>query len=339
MMRAVAYRESLPIADVHSLVDVELPEPVPTGRDLLVEVRAVAVNPVDTKVRMRSAPAAGEWRVLGWDAAGVVRAVGPDVVKFAPGDEVFYAGVIGRPGCNAELHLVDEHVVGKKPGSIGFAEAAALPLTSVTAWEMLFDRLHVKRPVLGAAHAIVVLGGAGGVASMTIQLLRQLTDLTVIATASNPESAAWVRELGAHHVVDHTQPLADQVAALGIGAPGIVFSTTHTEQHLEGIVKLLAPQGRLGLIDDPKMLDVVPFKQKSLSIHWELMFTRSTYDTVDLREQGVILDEISRLVDDGIVRTTLGEHLGRIDAANLRKAHTLLESGRTKGKLVLEGFG
>lgn len=337
-MRAVAYRQSLPIEDPASLIDVQIDAPEPAGRDLLVEIRAIAVNPVDTKIRMRAAPQPGSQRVLGWDAAGVVRAVGPDVAKFAPGDEVFYAGVLNRPGCNAELQLVDERIVGKKPTTLGFAEAAALPLTSVTAWESLFERLHAKKPVLGAAHAILIVGGAGGVGSIAIQMARRLTDLTVIATASRPETAAWVRELGAHHVVDHTKPLAAEVAALGVGAPGIVFSTTHTADHVGEIVKLLAPQGRLGLIDDPNTLDVVPFKQKSLSIHWELMFTRSSFDTVDLSEQGAILDEVSRLVDAGVLRTTLGTHLGVIDAANLRRAHALLESGRAKGKLVLEGF-
>ena len=337
-MRAVAYQKSLPISDPSSLVDIELPDPVPTGRELLVEVRAIAVNPVDTKVRLRAEPAAGEWKVLGWDVAGVVRAVGPDAVKFAPGDEVFYAGALGRPGANSELHVVDEHLVGRKPSSLGFAEAAALPLTSVTAWEMLFERLHVKRPILGSAHAIVIVGGAGGVGSVAIQLARQLTDLIVIATASRPETQDWVRELGAHHVIDHEKPLAAEIAALGLGSPGIVFSTTHTDRHVDEIVKLLAPQGRLGLIDDPETFDIVPFKQKSLSVHWELMFTRSMFDTVDLREQGVILDDVSRLIDAGTLRTTLGEHLGRIDAANLKQAHALLESGRARGKLVLEGF-
>ena len=237
-------------------------------------MRAVSVNPVDTKVRRRAAADAGGWKVLGWDAAGVVVDVGADVSRFAAGDEVFYAGALNRPGTNAEYHVVDARIVGRKPASIGFAQAAALPLTAITAWEALFDRLDVRRAVAGAAPAVLVIGGAGGVGSIAIQLVRQLTDLTVIATASRPETIAWVRALGAHHVVDHAQPLAAEVAALGIGAPAFVFSTTATDRHLAAIAELIAPQGRWALIDDPGVVDIAPFKRKSVSTHWEFMFTR-----------------------------------------------------------------
>ena len=337
-MRAVGYRQSQPIAAETSLIDLDLPEPQATGRDLLVEVKAVSVNPVDTKIRVRSQPADGQTGVLGWDAAGIVKAVGPDVTGFRTGDEVFYAGAIDRQGSNAEFHLVDERIVGPKPKSLSFAEAAALPLTAITAWEMLFDRLDVRKPVPGAADAVLIIGGAGGVGSIAIQLARQLTNVTVIATASRPDTRAWALELGAHHVVDHTQPLPAQIAELGIGAPSCVFSTTHTDTHLEGIVELLAPQGRLGLIDDPQTLDANPLKRKSLSLHWELMFTRSLFHTADMDEQGKHLAEVSRLVDAGKIRTTLAEHFGTINAANLKRAHALIESHRAKGKIVLEGF-
>ena len=248
-MRAVGFHKPLPIEDDQSLLDLTLPDPVPGPRDLLVRVRAVSVNPVDTKVRMRANPQEGQPQVLGYDAAGVVEAVGPEVTRFKAGDAVFYAGALGRPGTNAELHLVDERIVGAKPATLSFAEAAAMPLTTITAWEALFDRLDLRKPVPGAAPALLIVGGAGGVGSMATQLARQLTDLTVIATASRPETAEWSRTLGAHHVIDHTKPLAAEVAALGLGAPGFVFSTTHTDRHLPEIGKLIAPQGRFALID------------------------------------------------------------------------------------------
>ena len=338
-MRAIGYQKSLPIQDAAALADIELPKPAPQGRDLLVEVRAVSVNPVDTKVRMRAAPEAGQWKVLGWDAAGVVAAAGPDVTLFKPGDAVFYAGSLDRTGTNAEYHLVDERIVGAKPSSLDWAAAAALPLTAITAWEMLFDRLDVRKAVAGVANAILIIGGAGGVGSIAIQLARQLTGLTVIATASRPETAKWVRDLGAHHLVDHATPLAAEVAALGLGAPAFVFSTTNTEPHLAQIAELIAPQGRFGLIDDPKALDVSLLKRKSLSLHWEFMFTRPMFATADIAAQGALLNEVARLVDAGTLRTTLGETYGVINAANLRRAHALIESGRAKGKIVLEGFG
>jgi len=337
-MRAVGYRQSQPIAAETSLIDLDLPEPVATERDLLVEVKAISVNPVDTKVRLRSQPAEGQANVLGWDAAGIVKAVGPEVTAFKPGDAVFYAGAIDRPGSNAEFQLVDERIVGPKPKTLGFAEAAALPLTAITAWEMLFDRLDIRKPVPGAAHALLIIGGAGGVGSIAIQLARQLTDVTVIATASRPETQAWARELGAHHVIDHAKPLPEQITALGIGAPAYVFSTTHTDSHLDGIIELLAPQGRLGLIDDPKTLDANPLKRKCLSLHWEMMFARSLFRTADMDEQRKLLTEVSRLVDEGTIRTTFAEHFGTINANNLKRAQALIESHRAKGKIVLEGF-
>ncbi|HEY1943216.1 MAG TPA: zinc-binding alcohol dehydrogenase family protein [Roseiarcus sp.] len=339
-MRAIGAKTPLPANDPQALVDIDLPKPQPAGRDILVEVRAVSVNPVDTKVRRGMlGPGSDAWKVLGWDAAGTVVAVGPQVQAFKPGDAVYYAGAIGRPGANSEFHLVDERIVGRKPASLDWAEAAALPLTAVTAWEMLFDRLDVRKPVPGAANTVLIIGGAGGVGSIAIQLARRLTDLTVIATASRPETRGWAQAFGAHHVVDHAKPLAAEIAALEIGAPGFVFSTTNTGDHLAEIVQLIAPQGRFGLIDDPAALDINPFKRKSLSIHWELMFTRPMFETADMAAQGAILNEVARLVDEGAIRTTLSERFGAINAANLRRAHALIESGRAKGKIVLEGFG
>ena len=337
-MKAVGYNKPLPLSAADSFVDIDLPKPTPEGRDILVEVKAISVNPVDYKVRGSSPPAAGvEWRVIGWDAAGIVSAIGPDVTKFKVGDKVWYAGSILRSGTNAQFHLVDERIVGRKPSSIGWGDAAALPLTSLTAWEALFDRLDVNKAVPGAAPAILIVGGAGGVGSIAVQLAR-LTSLTVIATASRPETQDFVRSLGAHHVIDHSKPLNEEIAKLGIGAPGFVFSTTQTDKHIDAIADLIAPQGRFVLIDDPKSFDVMKFKRKSVSIHHELMFTRSIFGTPDIAKQGDILDDVSRAVDFGKVRSTATKNLGVINAANLKLAHAQLESGTTMGKVVLEGF-
>jgi zinc-binding alcohol dehydrogenase family protein len=336
-MKAVGYRRSLPIDDPKALEDVELPDPTPHGRDLLVEVRAISVNPVDWKVRRRAAPPQGEVKVLGWDAAGVVRAVGADVTLFRPGVAVAYAGDLNRQGANAELHLVDERIVGRKPETLGFAEAAALPLTSLTAWELLFDRLGVAHGD-GAGRTLLILGGAGGVGSILIQLARQLTGLTVVATASRPETRAWCLELGAHHVIDHTSAMPDQLRAIGITHADHVAALTGSDAHWPAIVEIVAPQGKVAVIDDPGPIDVRLLKAKSASLHWELMFTRSMFETEDMIEQHRILDAVAGLCDAGTIRTTLAEHFGRIEAAGLRRAHALLESGRARGKIVLEGL-
>jgi len=337
-VKAVGYRHSLPIQDASSLMDVEVPRPLPSGRDLLVRVLAISVNPVDAKMRLRSAPQNGLHRVLGWDASGIVEDVGREATLFNRGDAVFYAGAIDRQGTNAEFHLVDERLVGPKPRSLSHAESAAVPLTAITAWEALFDRLDVRRPIPGAGNAILIIGGAGGVGSMAIQLARQLTDLVVIATASRDETSAWVKGLGAHHVVDHRRPLAAQVSALRIGAPAFVLSTTQTDKHFDEIVELIAPQGRFALIDDPDLIDARKLKRKSVSLHWELMFTRSIFKTADMAKQHELLASVSALLDEGRVKTTLAENFGKINAANLKRAHALLETGTAKGKIVLEGF-
>ncbi|MFD1951935.1 zinc-binding alcohol dehydrogenase family protein [Sphingomonas arantia] len=338
-MRAIAYRQPGAIDRPDALIDIDLPQPVATGRDLLIAVEAVSVNPVDAKVRGGAAPFDGRSeRILGWDAAGVVAAVGPDVTAFKVGDAVWYAGSLVRDGSNAEYQLVDERIVGRRPHSL--TAAAALPLTAITAWEVLFDRLRVSDGVAGGgAGSILIIGGAGGVGSIAIQIARARTDLTVIATASRPETRQWVRDLGAHHVIDHARPLTPQIAALGIDAPAFVFSTTHTDRHLSDIAELIAPQGRFALIDDPAGLDIVAFKRKSVSVHWELMFTRSLFETADMAEQGRVLDTVAELVDAGAIRTTLTETMTPIDAANLIAAHCQIESATTRGKIVLAGWG
>lgn len=337
-MRAIGYQHPTPIDRPDALMDIDLPRPVASGRDLLVQVKAISVNPVDTKIRRGTRAEPGTFKVLGWDAAGIVADVGPGVTHFRPGDEVYYAGDLTRQGTNAELHLVDERIVGRKPSSLGFAESAALPLTAITAWEALFDRLDVARPVAGASPLLLIIGGAGGVGSIAVQLARRLTPLTVIATASRPETDAWVRALGAHHVLDHSRPLAAEVAALGLGAPSFVLSTTGTTGHIPEIAALIAPQGRFCLIDDPDPFDLRQFKRKSVSVHWEFMFTRSMFQTADMAAQRTLLDEVARLVDAGTLTSTLAEHFGTINAANLRRAHAQIESGTTRGKIVLEGF-
>jgi zinc-binding alcohol dehydrogenase family protein len=336
-MKAVGYRKSLPIDDPDALLDIELPEPSPSGHDILVEVRAISVNPVDTKIRRSVAPPDGEAKVLGWDAAGVVRAVGDEVTLFKPGDRVMYAGSLLRPGTNSELHLVDERIVGRAPDSISFEEAAALPLTTITAWEMLFDRLQIH-PVKTFTRTLMVVGAAGGVGSIMVQLARQLTGLTVVATASRPESQEWIRKLGAHHVVNHSKPLSQELKRTGIQEVDYVASLTRTDLHLPEIVASLAPQGKLGLIDDPASLNVLLLKRKSISLHWEFMYTRSMFETPDMIEQHHLLNKVADLIDSGVLRTTLAERFGTINAANLRRAHELLESGTSRGKIVLSGF-
>jgi zinc-binding alcohol dehydrogenase family protein len=336
-MKAIGYHHNLPVDQPHALEDLELPAPQPGPRDLLVRVKAVSVNPVDTKVRKSTAPPAGQAKVLGWDAVGVVEAIGADVAGFRPGDRVFYAGSITRPGANSELHVVDERIAAKAPTSLEDSQAAALPLTAITAWELLFDRLRVPQGG-GAGQSIMIVGGAGGVGSILIQLARQLTQLKVIATASRPETQAWCLELGAHAVIDHAQPLGQALKDGGHEQVDYVAALTQTGQHYAQIIESLKPQGAIGIIDDMAGLDPMAMKQKALSLHWELMFTRAMFGTPDMAEQGKLLAQVARLVDAGRIRTTAGAHFGTINAANLLKAHAFIESGKAQGKVVLEGF-
>lgn len=337
-MKAIGFYKPLPVDHPEALLDIELPEPVPGPHDLLVEVRAVSVNPVDTKIRRGATPKAGEARVPGWDAAGIVRAVGSQVTLFKAGDRVWYAGDLTRPGSYSERHLVDERITGRMPKSLDFAHAAALPLTAITAWEMLFDRLRVQDADPTQNNGLLVIGAAGGVGSILVQLARQLTGLTVIGTASRPETGEWVRSLGAHHVIDHGKPLAEELKRAGLGEVPYVAGLTHTHQHFAQIVEALAPQGKVVLIDDPESIDVRQLKRKSASLHWELMFTRSMYQTADMKRQHDLLNRVADLVDAGTVKTTFSEHFGTLNAKNLLRAHALIESNKARGKVVLEGF-
>ena len=344
-MKAIGFTETGPVDRSDALVERELPDPIAAGHDLLVAVEAISVNPVDTKIRggtpLRDGTQAtgNTFRVLGFDAVGTVKTVGSDVTLFRAGDRVFYAGSVQRPGTNAELQLVDERIVGLAPKSLSSAEAAALPLTAITAWEMLFDRLDVNRPVPRNNRTLLIVGGAGGVGSIATQIAKRVAGMRVIATASRPETIAWAKAMGADHVIDHTQPLAAQAKALGLDAPGFVLSTTQTAKHFADILDLIAPQGRLGVISgigDTTRAD--PLSGKSVTLCYELMFTRFNFQTADMAEQNRLLTEVSRLVDGGTLKTTMAQHFGKITAENLRRAHALLESGSAMGKVVLEGF-
>jgi zinc-binding alcohol dehydrogenase family protein len=338
-VRAVGLYKHLPIDDPESLVDIDVPKPAPSGRELLVEVKAISVNPVDYKVRLRTVPDEQLPRILGWDVAGVVSEVGPDAKLFKRGDEVYYAGSIQKPGANSEYHVIDERIVGHKPRKLGFAAAAALPLTTLTAWEGLFDRLGISRSGADRGKSLLLIGAAGGVGSIAIQLAKKLAGLRVIGTASRPESARWVQELGADAVIDHTGDLAAQMRAAGAAEADYIFCLTDATPYFPRFAPVVRPQGKLCLIvSQTGPVDLNPLMQKSVSIHWEFMFTRSLFATADIERQHEILREAAALIDDGTLRTTLADSLGSINAANLRRAHQMLERGRTIGKLVLEGF-
>ncbi|MEM9173517.1 MAG: zinc-binding alcohol dehydrogenase family protein [Pseudomonadota bacterium] len=342
-MKAIGYTDSLPISEADSLVEFDAPMPDAGPDDVLVKVCAISVNPVDYKIRMRRAPDDGSHAILGWDAVGEVITVGANVTEYAPGDRVFYAGDLNRPGSNAEFQAVDARIVGRKPTSLTDAQAAALPLTAITAWELLFEHLGIARrgePTrLGMPESVLVIGAAGGVGSILIQLIKTLTDATVIATASRPASAEWVRALGADHVITHREPLAPQIDALAVAPITGIASLNATEAYFDDYPEILAPFGRIAMIDDPEgALNVMALKPRSQSLHIEFMFARSMFETQDIAAQRHLLNEVSALVDQGKIKTTVGEHLGQINAANLRKAHAELESGKAIGKFVLEGF-
>lgn len=334
-MRAVGYTRNGELDAPDALVDLELPVPQPGPRDLRVAVRAVSVNPIDTKQRRLVMPANGAPRVLGFDAAGIVDAVGSEVRQFRPGDRVWYAGTLNRPGSNAEWQCVDEQLVAKMPDSLDFRAAAAMPLTALTAWELLFDRLQVQREAQGS---LLLIGGAGGVGSMLIALARQRTSRRIIATASRADSRDWCLRRGAHAVIDHREPLDAQLRALGVDDLHDVASLTQTHAHWPAIVEAIAPQGRVALIDDPELFDFRLAKRKSVSIHWESMFTRSVFATPDQAEQGRILGEVARLIDTGQLDSSLNTDGGMLSAATLREAHRQIETGHSIGKCVLDGY-
>lgn len=335
MMKAIGYTHAGPISADNALIELEVETPQPGPMDLLVEIRGVSVNPVDVKVREGVQPE-GAAKILGFDAAGIVKEVGAQVTRFRVGDEVFYAGDITRQGTNAALHVVDERIVGRKPASLGFADAAGMPLTTITAWEMLFDSFGIREGE-GAGDALLVIGGAGGVGSILIQLAKKLTGLTVIATASRDDTRAWVEKMGADHVVNHRNPLDEEMQTLGI-APRYVASLTHTDKHFPSIIKLAKPRGHIALIDDPKTLDIVPLKSKALSVSWEFMFTRPMFQTEDMDAQHKLLNRAADLLDDGTLISTVNKHGGVLSVANLRSAHEHQESGAAIGKTVLDGL-
>jgi len=335
MMKAIGYTDAGPISAEGALLEFDMDTPQPGPKDLLVEVRGISVNPVDVKVRANAQPD-GAPRVLGFDAAGIVKEVGSATTRFRPGDEVFYAGDITRPGTNSELHVVDERIVGRKPSSLGFPEAAGMPLTTITAWEILFDSFGLKEGE-GEGEALLVIGGAGGVGSILIQLAKKLIGLTVIATASRPDTRVWAEKMGADHIVNHRKPLDEEMKALGI-SPRYVAALTNTEEHFASIIELTKPRGHIALIDDPKVLDIVPLKFKALSVSWEFMFTRSMFQTEDIDAQHLLLNRVADLLDDGTLIPTVNKHGGTLSVANLRNAHELQESGKAIGKTVLDGF-
>jgi NADPH2:quinone reductase len=338
-MKAVGLYRYLPLDHPDALVDVDLPAPTPAGHDLLVEVRAISVNPVDYKMRAPRDQVEKEPRILGWDVAGVVRSVGGEVSMFKQGDAVYYAGTRMRQGGNSELHLVDERIVGRKPRTLSFAEAAAMPLTTLTAWEGMFERMGISKSAGDAGRTILIVNGAGGVGSIAIQLAKQLAKLTVIATASREETRAWVRQLGADHVVDHSRPLPAQLQALGIPEVDYLFVLSNIEPYVPAFADIVAPQGKIcAIVGTAEPLALGPLMAKSVTFAWELMFTRPAYQTRDMSVQHHILDEAAALFETAVLRSTMTANLGTINAANLKRAHGRLEGGRVIGKLVLEGF-
>lgn len=336
-MKAFGYTQATKTLTDHSFQAIDLAIPNTSGHDLLVEINAISVNPVDAKIRANVSPEQG-YKVIGWDAVGTVKAVGDKVSLFNIGDRVYYAGDLTRSGSNAEFQLVDERIVGKAPTSLSDSEAAALPLTSITAWELLFDRLQISRNKNARPGSLLVVGAAGGVGSILVQLAKQLTNLTVVGTASRADSVTWLNDLGVEHVLDHSKCLNEQRKAHALDEFDYVISLTHTDQHLDSIIDAIKPQGKLALIDDPASFDILKLKRKSISLHWEFMYTRSMFQTDDMIAQHQLLTELAELVDNGTIKTTLGQHLGKINVENITKAHAILESHQSRGKLVLEGF-
>jgi len=342
-MKAIGFYQYLPVDDPESLLEVEVPDPEPRGRDLLVRVKAVSVNPVDTKVRARQEGVLTEPRILGWDAAGVVEAVGSKVSLFHEGDEVFYAGDISRPGCDSQYHLVDERIVGRKPASLSFEQAAAMPLTTITAWEALFDRLGVDRSTSadGKRRSVLIIGGAGGVGSIAVQLAKKKAGLDVIATASREDSAQWCRKLGADEIINHHEPFADEFKRIGADEVDYILCFNSTEMHIQNMADVIKPQGKVCTIVETKNsrpVNISVFQRKSVAFMWELMFTRSLFQTPDMQSQHDLLNEAGRMFDEGLLQTTVTENYGPLTAENLRRAHGKLESGSMIGKLILTGM-
>jgi zinc-binding alcohol dehydrogenase family protein len=337
-MKAIALTRYLPITDPQSLVDVELPKPSPLAKDILVRVEAVSVNPVDTKVRAPKDKVEKEPKVLGWDAAGVVVEIGSAATRFKVGDEVYYAGDVTRQGSNAQFQAVDERLVGRKPNTLSFAEAAGLPLTTITAWESLFDRLGVDFEGGSSGKTLLIIGGAGGVGSIAIQLAK-IAGLNVIATASRPETVKWVLDLGADSAVDHRKPLPPQLAELGYKEIDYIANFANTDQYWAAMAEMIKPQGHIvSIVENSKPVEIGLLKSKSASFHWTFMFTRSMFHTPDMDKQGLLLGRVADLIDTGKIRATHSETLSPINAANLRSVHSKIESGTSIGKITLAGW-
>jgi len=342
-MKAIGFYRYLPVEDPASLVALEVPTPEPGGRDLLVRVKAVSVNPVDTKVRARQEGVLTDPRIAGWDAAGVVEAAGSHVSLFHEGDEVFYAGDISRPGCDSQYHLVDERIVGRKPSSLSFEQAAAMPLTTITAWEALFDRLGVERSTSAddTRRSVLIIGGAGGVGSIAVQLAKKKAGLDVIATASRGESAAWCRKLGADEIINHHEAFGEEFRRIGADEVDYILCFNSTEMHIQNMADVIKPQGKVCTIVETKNsqpVNINVFQAKSVAFMWELMFTRPLFQTPDMQAQHDLLNEASRMLDEGLLQTTMTENYGPLTAENLRQAHGKIESGSMIGKLVLSGM-
>jgi zinc-binding alcohol dehydrogenase family protein len=339
-MKAIGFFQFLSVENPESLVDVEIPDPEPDARDLLVRVKAVSVNPVDVKVRSRLTTVEKEPKIIGWDVAGVVEGIGSEVSLFKVGDEVYYAGDITRPGCNSQYHLVDERIVGRKPASLTFEQAAAMPLTTITSWEALFDRLGVEKgsPAKQSEQSVLIIGGAGGVGSIAIQLAKKVAGCKVIATASRDESAGWCRKLGADDIINHHKPFAEEFKRIGADEVDYILCFNSTEKHIQNMADVIRPQGKICTIvetKDSQPVNINVFQGKSVGFMWELMFTRPMFQTPDMQAQHDLLNETARLLDEGVLKTTMAENYGPLTAENLRKAHGKIESGSMIGKLVL----
>ncbi len=339
-LKAVGLYKYLPIDQTDSLLDLEIDTPNPQARELLVKVHAIAVNPVDTKMRAPQDKVEDNPRILGWDVAGVVETVGAEVNLFKPGDEVFYAGSFIQPGCNSEFHIVDERIVGNKPKSLDFSQAAALPLTSITAWEALFDRLGVDSNGGDTGKQLLILGGAGGVGSIATQFAKQVAKLTITSTASRPESRNWCKELGVDHVINHYLDIPEQVSELGIDGYDFILCLNDTDEHWQSMASVIAPQGKIcSIVETAANVDLGALKSKSATFVWEFMFTRSMYETDDMIEQHHLLNRVSELIDAGKVKTTINRLLEPINAKNLKTAHAIIEGRHSIGKIVLQGWG
>jgi len=335
-MKAVGLTQYLPINNENSLLDVEIPQPIAKGKDLLVQVKAISVNPVDYKVRAPKDKVESAPRILGWDAAGVVVEIGEEVTEFQPGDEVYYAGDITRPGSNSEFQLVDARIVGRKPKNLDFAHAAAFPLTAITAWEALFERLNINQTGADAGKSILIVNGAGGVGSIAIQLGKKLAKLNVIATASRPQTIAWCEKMGADLVVNHRHNLAEEINKIGYPHVDYILCLNDTDGHWQAMNQAIAPQGTIcSIVENKQPLNMSTLKSKSAAMVWEFMFTRSMYQTKDMAEQGNLLNQLSQLIEDGVILTTCNDIVKPINAENLRDVHQRLERGKTIGKIVL----